>query len=231
MNALRSARFLAFAFTLAVAACAPTALRAAAVELSPGLAYVRGDTPPEEALKALEAGSVVLDLRFIADDSVATLLSRLKTFRTHPKRIVLVLLSPETSADARKQLAAILPGGITLGRAAPDFKTDIVVTTPADTDKRAHDALRAGTPPEKLIVENAAKPRFDELALVREHRAGPEAPEPAATAAPADTTPVAPAADSPAAATPPAKPAPVLIDSVLQRAVNVYRGLVAFKRL
>ena len=225
MNALRPARFLAFTLALAAFAFTP----AIAVELTPGLTYVRGDTAPDAAVKALEAGSVVLDLRFAADDSVATLLSQLKTFRSHPKRIILVLLSPETSADARKQLAAILPGGITLGRAATDFKTDIIVTTSADADKRSHDALLAGTAPEKLIVENADKPRFDELALAREHRH--ETAEPAATKepAPASETPAAP--DQPAATTPPAKPAPVLIDSVLQRAVQVYNGLLAFKRL
>ena len=235
-----TARSLAFTLTLALAAAFAFTGVARAAELSPGLTYVRGDTAPDAAVKALGDGSVVLDLRFTTDADVATLLSQLKTFRTHPKRTVLVLLSPETSADARKQLAAILPGAITFGRSAPDFKTDIIVTTSPEADKRSHDALLAGTAPEKLIVENADKPRFDELALAREHRGDPEPP--AAPATPASTdkaaAPVssdAPAsADQPTTATasiPPAKPAPALVDSVLQRAVQVYRGLVAFKRL
>lgn len=170
-----------------------------ATDLAPGLAYVRSaDT--QVIAKALESGSVVLDLRTVTEP--------VKPLRVPRTRVLLVLVSPATPA-------ANLPGSITFGRTAPDFKTDITVTTTAEADDKAVAVLAAGTAPEKLIVENADKPRFDESLLVREHQTGAE------PAAPAD-----PAAKPSDASTP-----PVIIDAVLQRAVHVYRGLVALKKI
>lgn len=178
---------------------------ARAADLAPGLVYVRSSDATAIA-KALESGSVVLDLRTVTEP-----VAPLRVPRT---RVLLVLISPATPA-------ANLPGAITFGRAAPGFKTDIAVTVTAEADDKAVAALASGTEPEKLIVENGDKPRFDESLLVREHAAGAEPstpPDPAAKPAdapkPADT--VAP---------------PPVVDAVLQRAVQVYRGLVALKKI
>lgn len=173
---------------------------ARAADLAPGLAYVRSADATVIA-KALEAGSVVLDLRTVTEP--------VKPLRVPRTRVLLVLVSPATPA-------ASLPGAITFGRAAPDFKTDITVTTTAEADDKAVAALAAGTAPEKLIVENADKPRFDESLLVREHQTGAEPSVPADPAArPAD----------------PAAQPPAVVDAVLQRSVQVYRGLVALKKI
>lgn len=194
--------FIAFALVLA------GGLRAA--ELAPGLFYARPGTDTRIA-----AGTaVILDLRYATNDAAASaLLAPLKSPGPSAHRVILALVSPETSARLRIQLAG-LPGVLTIGLAAPDFKTDItVVVSPAD-DRRAYDALSAGMPPEKLIVENADKPRYDESALVREHTPGPADP-----------------AEKPAEARPAEIAKPVPVDAVLQRAVQVYRGLVALKKI
>jgi hypothetical protein len=173
-----------------------------AAGLAPGLAYVRS-TDAAVIAKALETGSVVLDLRTVTEP--------VKPLRVPRTRALLVLVSPDTPA-------VNLPGAITLGRAAPGFKTDLAVTTTAQAETLALNALAAGTAPETLIIENADKPRFDESLLVREHHTG-------STGFPDGSE------DSPAAK-PAAAPAPPgIIDPVLQRAVHVYRGLVALKKI
>jgi hypothetical protein len=178
-----------------------------AADLAPGLAYVRSAHTTVIA-KALETGSVVLDLRTVTEP-----VAPLRIPRT---RVLLVLVSPTTPS-------VNLPGAITLGRIAPDFKTDLVVTTTAEAETLALNALAAGTAPETLIIENADKPRFDESLLVREHHTG-SAGFPAGSETPAKpSNPVAQPSDSPAP--------PVILDAVLQRAVHVYRGLIALKKI
>jgi len=171
-----------------------------AADLAPGLAYLRS-TDTSIIAEALEAGSVVLDLRTVTDP--------VKPLRVPRTRVLLILVSPATPA-------LNFPGAITLGRVSPDLKTDLTVTTTAEADTAATTALATGTAPENLIVENADKPRFDESLLVREHQSGvkPSAPADPAAANPAD-----------------ASASPVIIDAVLQRAVHVYRGLIALKKI
>jgi len=181
---------LAFAFVVT----------AHAADLAPGLTYVRSADAVVIA-KALETGSIVLDLRTVTDE--------VKPLRVPRTRVLLVLVSPETPS-------VHLTGAITLGRAVPDFKTDLVVTTSAEAETLALNALAAGTAPETLIVENANKPRFDESLLVREHQTGAE--------------PTAPSDPAAKPADPVAQP-PAVVDAVLQRAVQVYRGLVALKKI
>jgi hypothetical protein len=186
-----------------------------AVELTPGLAYLRPGLTP-----APTPGSAVLDLRYLTDEAAAgPLLAAVEPGKANVHRIVLVLVSPETSPGLRNRLIGV-PRCLTIGRAAPELKTDIVVTTSAETDRRAFDALAAGTPPEKLLVENATKTRYDEASLVREH-AGTA--EPSEGVEPTPSAPPAPAAE-PAVA-------PALVDPVLQRAVQIHRGLVVLKKL
>jgi hypothetical protein len=190
-----------------------------AAELAPGLVYMR------PGIKATPVtGSAVLDLRYVTDEvSAAPLLTAVEPGKANDRRIILVLVSPETPAGLRRQLIAI-PRCLTLGRAAPELKTDIVVTTSAEADRRAFDALAAGTAPEKLLVENADKMRYDEASLVREHGGATES---------VDDADKAPTPESPTPATPttPATPEVPVVDSVLQRAVQIHRGLTVLKKL
>lgn len=181
-----------------------------AADLAPGLAYVR----PGADTRIASGTSVILDLRYGTNDAAASaLLAPFKSTTAPAHRVILALVSPETSARLRVQLAG-LPGVLTLGPAAPDFKTDITVSVSPADDRRAYDALAAGMPPEKLIVENADKPRYDESALVREHAGAAENPS-----------------DKPAETKSAETAKPVHVDAVLQRAVQVYRGLVALKKI
>jgi hypothetical protein len=182
-----------------------------AADLAPGLAYLRPGTELSP-----QTGSAVIDLRTVTDETVARpLLAAIEPGKTNERRILLVLVSPETPSGVRRQLAT-LPRCLTLGRADPesDFKTDISVTTSAEAERKALEALAAGTAPEKLLVENADKPRFDETSLIREHTAMPETAITEEEAKPASANP--------------AEPAPV--DAVLQRAVQIYRGLIVLKK-
>lgn len=195
--------FVALAFVFA------GGLRAA--ELAPGLVYAR----PGADTRIAADTSVILDLRYGTDDNAASaLLAPLKSPGDSARRVILALVSPETSARLRVQLAG-LPGVLTVGPTAPDFKTDITVAVSPADDRRAFDALAAGLPPEKLLLENADKPRYDESALMREHTSGPAAP----AGKPAESKPDGTAPTAPA------------VDSVLQRAVQIHRGLVALKKI
>lgn len=182
---------------------------ASAADLAPGLSYLR-TTDPQAVAAALASGSVVLDLRAATEPVPAVRVPR--------TRVLLVLVSPKTPA-------ATIPGAITLGRADPALKTDLAVTTTAEADDQAVAALASGSAPETLIVENTAKPRYDESRLVHEHRNG-SAETPSDEAAPAASPGETPASAKPAE--PPPKP---VVDAVLQRAVHVYRGLVALKKI
>jgi len=188
-------------------------------ELAPGLVYMR------PGIKATPVtGSAVLDLRYVTDEaSAAPLLTAVEPGKANDRRIILVLVSPETPAGLRRQLIAI-PRCLTLGHAAPELKTDIVVTTSAEADRRAFDALAAGTAPEKLLVENADKMRYDEASLVREHGGATESIDDA------DKVPTPESPNSAASTTPVAPEVPV-VDAVLQRAVQIHRGLTVLKKL
>ncbi len=181
-----------------------------ATELAPGLVYLRPGTEI-----ALQTGSVVVDLRQAKDDNAArTLLAALEPGNTNPRRIILALVSPETPAGLRRQVSD-LPRSLTIGRAATDFETDIAVSTSAEADRRAVDALVAGTPPGQLVVENAGKTRYDESSLIREYTTGP-----------------APAKDPDHASAKPAEPAEAaVVDAVLQTALHIYRGLIVLKKI
>jgi hypothetical protein len=198
-----------------------------AADLAPGLAYVRapaktaknGDTVQLPA----SGGSLILDLRRADDDTdLSAMVASLTAANRVPRRVILVLIAPETPASLRRIFETNRPSCITIGRADDSLKTDIAVTTTAEADEKAVAALASGTEPEKLIAENGDKPRFDESLLVREHAVGSEPstsldPE----AKPADT------ASKPGDTVAP----PAIADAVLQRAVQVYRGLVALKKI
>ena len=193
----------------------------AATELAPGLVYLRPTTQLESIPLSAETPAVVIDLRQVAaadPDAINALLTAVKPSSASPHRLILALVSPHTSLALRTRLAH-LPRCLTIGRSAPDFRADILVTATAEADRHALTALAEGTPPEKLISEHLDKPRYDESALVREHSGDPESAAKKASGEPAGDTATPLAANT--AAT----------DAVLLQAVQIYRGLVALKKL
>ena len=229
MNALR----LVFALgLLSLAASLHAAITPAGRtdDLGQGLAYLRpataGKSDGPSLLKTLATRSAVLDLRYFSSgENADAWLAAIKAF-VAPRRLCLVLVSPETSSALLTGLSGELPGCITIGRVSPALGADIPVDTPAATDRRAWDAIGRGTALVGLITENADKPSYDEAVLAKEHAAdvnGDPAP------ADDDTAPPAPAAKAKDAKKP-ATPAP-LIDTVLERAVQIHRGLLALRRL
>jgi hypothetical protein len=79
-----------------------------------------------------------------------------------------------------------------------------------EDDRRAYDALEKGADVQSLLSDYPAKPRIDEAYLEKEHIADSDSPE-----IPTD------------------KPLPArpLVDAMLQRAVQLHRGLLALKRI
>lgn len=189
-------------------------------ELSPGLFYVRLHVPADFATSLpgarSETGALVLDLRYVTVDenSAAALAAALGRPPTEAPWFILV--SPATPAALAPALTAAHALSLGIEGAVPAPRV-IVHATAAD-DRRAGEALDAGTPPAALISGQLEKERFDEATLVQEFKNGNHDAEP-----PPDPDPAAP---DPAAA--PAK-APPLTDRVLQRAVQLHAALLALK--
>jgi hypothetical protein len=212
----------------ALAACA--ALRAAPPEgqapgaagatiripliLGQGLSYYRIHELPSDipSQPGLRAGSCVLDLRFArSDDASAAVLSAWVKFTASASTPVFILENQGTSPA----LLAAFPGGaaagvVVLAPASGKLSPDIAVRVDADTDRRAYDALEKGASLASLLSDNPDKPRIDEAYLEREHLSDGDAPD--------------------VASDKPSPPSP-LVDSVLQRAVQLHRGLLALKRI
>ncbi|MFA6286350.1 MAG: hypothetical protein WC661_03130 [Opitutaceae bacterium] len=215
-------------FVLAADLRAATTPAGRTEDLGQGLTYVRPANNNAESLallKAVTAGPAVLDLRyFSAGENAAGWIAAIKSFAT-PKRICLVLVSPETTPELLSGLAPGAPGCVMIGRTSPALNVAISVDTPADTDRKAWDAIVQGAVLEKLITATLDKPRYDEAVLAKEHAAdiNGDDSEPKDAAAPDSPKKT----DDPKA---PAKPKP-LVDAVLQRAVQIDRGLLALRRL
>ncbi|MBW8782042.1 MAG: hypothetical protein JF599_09165 [Verrucomicrobia bacterium] len=196
-------------------------------DLGQDLAYLRPDIRTDDAilLKAVAAKAVVLDLRYVSSgENAAGWLAAIKEF-TATGRVCLVLVSPETASALIGGLSVPPPGCITVGRASPALGAIIPVDTPADADRRAWEAIGKGVPLAKLITENVDKPRYDEAVLAKEHAAGLDG-----EAAPAEDPDLPPAPAKTGDPKTPPSPAP-LIDAVLERAVQIQRGLLALKKL
>ena len=193
----------------------------AATELAPGLFYLRHTAQLESIRLPVDTPAVVIDLRQItpADtDTANALLTTIKPSGATSHRLILALVEPETSPALRTRLAQ-LPRCLTIGRDAPDFKTDLGVSTTKEADQLALAALANGTPPEKLLTDRLDKTRYDESALMRDYKG-----EPRITA---KKSAVEPLSDK----VPPLEPASATTDAVLLRAVHIYLGLVALKKL
>ncbi len=225
-------KFLRLALTLGLLALIAD-LRAATTpagrtdDLGQGLTYVLPDADNAQSLALLKnvtAGPAVLDLRyFSAREHAADWLAAIKTFAT-PKHTCFILVSPETAPALLAGLATGMPDCVTIGRTSPALNVTISVETSSDTDRKAWDAIGKGTDLEKLITATLEKNRYDEAVLAKEHAADVNGDD---SSTKDDATPDDP--KKPDAKTP-AKPKP-LIDAVLQRAVQIDRGLLALRKI
>ncbi len=208
--------------------CSAPAATPAPADLGANLSYLRvhslADAAPDLRSAFSAHRAFVLDLRYTTanEESLAGLQAALAL---HPPEAPLfILLSPATPAavaEAIKQTpGAYLSLGITGTRSAR-----IEVKADAAADRRAYDALDAGTPVTALLSGKIEKERFDEATLVQEFKNGNHDAEP-----PALSRVEGPAA-SPTAAAPAAAPqkAAALTDHVLQRAVHLHQALLALK--
>ena len=215
----RRGRHLGFAVVV-LASLVQCTRALALTELVPGLPYLRPTAQMEALRLPNETAAVVIDLRQVAPaevDAANALLSAIKPSGAASHRLILALVAPDTASALRTRLTQ-LPHCLTVGCTAIDFKTDLPVNTSAEADQLARAALAAGASPKKLLVTPPEKIRFDEGELMREHRGtatmkGPKTAE-------------APTSDK----LPPPGPAAVT-DAVMQRAVHIYLGLVALKRI
>ncbi|MCX6956064.1 MAG: hypothetical protein NTV51_28335 [Verrucomicrobia bacterium] len=197
-------------------------------DLSQGLAYHRAATVPAD-LPTGEADRkqpCVLDLRYAEGDTAAgtALLAWLK-FHAAVRTPVFLLVNADTSAALLAPVADRLPfaGLIVIGSASPGLTPDLELKIASVDERRAYGALAAGTPVESLLNDTPEKTRNDEARLAQDHHGQPD---PARTPAD-DGTEDAPATEKPV---PPKAPAP-LIDSALQRAVQLHRSLKALKKI
>lgn len=185
--------------------------------LADGLVYFRVHTLPADlpSDEALQKRACVLDLRYATSDAAgATVLSGWLKFHSAPRTPIFALVNGGTAgvvADALRDDDS-LPGLLTVGIAGQKFEPDITVTAAAKDERMAYDALEHGATIAALTTDNPQKQRNDEASLAHDRAAD----------APTDTD------DLTEPEKPAAKAAP-LIDAVLQRAIQIYRGLVVMK--
>jgi hypothetical protein len=183
-------------------------------DLGQGLTLYRvHDLPADQpSPQSGRPGACVLDLRYAKSDepSAATLRAWIK-FNVSVHSPVFILENPQTDPA----LLAALPGSsqaglLVLGPISDKIAPDIAVHVTAEEDRKAYDALEKGALVASLLSDYPDKPRVDEAYLEKEHIADSEAPE-----FPTDKAP---------------PPLP-LTDPLLQRAVQLHRGLIALKRI
>lgn len=214
---MKPLRTLAGLLFLATTAWAQAALNA---DLGKDLQYLRVTTPAEDAaaVQALNpAHSAVVDLRFLTAESPAIEALSRALAATPPRQGTLrVLLVNTETAPALRQALTPAPRQLVLGPAREGLRVDLAIKAAAEEERRAFEALAAGTAAEKLISNNAEKRRFDEAALMRTHNGDGSLPDPS-------EDPPAPSEDQKTEAAP-LEPPP--FDAVLQRAVQLHRALV-----
>lgn len=217
---------------------APNAPHGFTRDLGEGLAYYRVTTLPSDlpVTDTARKQPRVLDLRYVPGDITAgAALSGWLKFNAAPRTPVFLLINADTSGALLRHLATRPPaaGVIVIGVASPGLTPDLPLKISADTERLAYDALAAGAPIASLLNDAPEKLRNDEARLAKDHLGQPDPTVYARPVEPLDAEP--PDADPLPAATAdkPAKPAapPPLIDSALQRAVQLHRSLKALKRL
>lgn len=216
-----------FSLLLVLALCslslAPGSVAAELTDLGQGLSYLRihSVADSEAALrKALPgAGALVLDLRYATADEISAALVKTALAARPGRSPIFILVSPATAPALVPVIAA--SSALTLGVAGSVPAPSVTVHSDAAADRKAYDALDAGTELSKLITGKIEKERYDEATLVQEFKNGSADPAP-----PLAPDPTASKAENPPKDAPP--PAP--IDRVLQRAVHLHRALQALRR-
>ena len=188
-----------------------------------GLTYHRvtalpADLPTAESSRTQPA---ILDLRYVSGDTAAaTALHAWLKFHAATRAPVFLLVNADTAPALLAPFADPRPAGLLLiGPAASALTPDLVIKTTAADERRAYDALAAGTPLSTLLLDAPDKPRIDEASLARDR-------VPDSTPLSDDDTD----ADFSAPTAKPKSPAP-LVDAALQRAVHLHRALKALKKL
>ncbi len=213
---------------LRAAAPAPSPTGGLERDLGRGLVYHRVHELPADLPTAESARKqpCVLDLRYVHGDATAasTLAAWLK-FHATPRAPVFILANADTSHALLAPLTGRDPAGriVVLGAAAPGFTPDIAVRISPDAERRAYDALDAGTAVDSLLVENLDKPRNDEARLAKDHL-------PDSTLADGAAVDGTPATDDDSKSAKP-RPPPPLVDVALQRAVQLHRTLLALRKI
>ena len=201
-------------------------------DLGQGLTYVLPATDKAGGLalfKTVSSGPAVLDLRYFSSDARARdWIEAIKTFSS-PQHVCFVLVSPEISPDLAAGLSEGIRDCVTIGRISPSLKTDIAVSTTAENDRKAWEFIRQGADLGKLITAVLDKPRYDEAVLAKEHAAEVNGTDSAPSGDAADTDDAS--ADTPKKEVKTPPPPRPLVDAVLQRAVQIDRGLVALRKL
>lgn len=201
---------------LAAAALGGCAARAASIpqDLGQGLTYYRVHELPADlpSTPAGGPGACVLDLRFVkTGEPAAGALREWLRLNASPRTPIFVLENASTSLSLLAAVGNQGPAGLlTVAPDSDGLSPDFGVHVSAETDAKAYKAFETGTPLQALLKDNPEKPRIDEAYLEKEHLSDGEAPDAAA--------------DEKAPASP-------LIDLVLQRALQIDRGLLALKRL
>ncbi len=201
----------------ALAAGAVPALPGATLvrDLGQGLTYYRVHEIPQDQPSpgpAMRPGACVLDLRYAkADEMGASVLKDWVMLNVSPRTPFFILENAQTDPALLAVLPAKGPAGlVVLAPVSARIAPAIAVQVNPEDDRRAYDALEKGADVQSLLSDFPDKPRIDEAYLEKEHIADSDAPD-----IPSDK---------------PLPPRP-LVDAMLQRAVQLHRGLLALKKL
>lgn len=204
-------------------------------DLGEGLDYLRIHAIDESA-KGLTAAIrerdfLVLDVRHATGTAASADVLRTALNARELKTPVFILVGPATPTALAESLMAIANKCLTLGVKESIPTPQVIIDQPVATDRLAYEAADSGQPIANLVSGKIVKERFDESALMKEFNSGninaaPPAPDPTTKTANEEKLP-APAvkADEKTAA----KPAEMLTDRVLQRAIHLHRALLALK--
>jgi len=202
---------------LLASGCCAVSRATEVVDLAADLGYLRIHSlagEREDLAAALQKPrALILDLRYPLDERAAGETLRLLLAQQPAKSRLYVLVSPATPVPVAGAIAANPDRLITLGLKGSHPEPLVVVSQTASEDRRAAEALAAGTAPADLISGRIDKERYDEAALMQEFKNGnPEPRPPESGPATSDGTPEK------------------LTDRVLQRALHLHRALQALRR-
>lgn len=214
-------RHLLIACLFLAAAWSGHCAESGATDLGEGLSYLRIVRVEGDASTGI-AGPLVLDLRRASAADTAAAGALIAPLRT-PGPLRLVLVSAQTAPTLLGLLETRAASVLLLGAASSVAGLDLALSVTGEEDLRAFDAHTQGADLTGLIQPLVRKTRRDEAAIVR-RRANTQSGDSRKTADPEEDGGAPDAANG--------EPAePTLVDTVLQRAVHLHRGLKALGRL